>query len=77
MFFSWSFIRMRGFDSMACGFLLLTWSDTIRLWTNLYLYVHVIMIFTIVLTKLYLTLVRPKKSHISQTKNFELEKKEE
>uniref|UniRef100_A0A915D9K4 Uncharacterized protein n=1 Tax=Ditylenchus dipsaci TaxID=166011 RepID=A0A915D9K4_9BILA len=28
----WSFIRMRGFESMACGFLLLNFSDTIRLW---------------------------------------------
>lgn len=30
--FRWSFIRMRGFELMASGFLLLDGTDTFRLW---------------------------------------------
>jgi hypothetical protein len=65
--FRWSFIRMRGFESMACGFLLLTWSDTVRLWRNLYLWLHLTMITIILLSKLWLTL-RPDPRRRSEKK---------
>ncbi|KAE9555337.1 hypothetical protein FO519_001419 [Halicephalobus sp. NKZ332] len=40
----WRFIRMKGFEMMACGFLLLTWEDTVRLWSCLYWWLHFFMI---------------------------------
>jgi hypothetical protein len=46
---SWRFIRMRGFEMMACGFLLLTWTDTYRLWSNCYFWLHFICIGIIAL----------------------------
>ncbi|KAI1732216.1 MBOAT, membrane-bound o-acyltransferase family domain-containing protein [Ditylenchus destructor] len=61
----WSFIRMRGFEMMACGFLLLNYTDTIRLWSNLYFWLHCAMITTIILAKAYLITFG---KHTSQTK---------
>lgn len=58
IFCRWSFIRTRGFEMMACGFLLLTWSDTIRLWSNQYFYFHVIMVATIIASKVYLCRIK-------------------
>ncbi|KAI1732213.1 lysophospholipid acyltransferase 7 [Ditylenchus destructor] len=61
----WSFIRMRGFEMMACGFLLLNYTDTVRLWSNLYFWLHCAMITTIILAKAYLITFG---KHTSQTK---------
>lgn len=58
----WSLIRMRGFEMMACGFLLLNYADTIRLWANLYFWLHFTMIVTIILSKLYLSVAEKQKS---------------
>lgn len=49
----WSFIRMRGFELMASGFLLLDGHDTLRLWSKMYFWLHFTMIGTIVLLRLY------------------------
>ena len=43
----WSFIRTRGFELMASGFLLLDGFDTIRLWAKMYFWLHFIMLATI------------------------------
>ncbi|KAI6189287.1 Lysophospholipid acyltransferase 7 [Aphelenchoides besseyi] len=45
----WRFIRMRGFEMMACGFLLLTWTDTYRLWKNTYFWLHFLSVAIILL----------------------------
>uniref|UniRef100_A0A914DUR5 Lysophospholipid acyltransferase 7 n=1 Tax=Acrobeloides nanus TaxID=290746 RepID=A0A914DUR5_9BILA len=59
--FIWGFIRMRGFEQMACGFLLLTWTDTIRLWSNVYWWLHITMALVILLGKAYLMFGHKKK----------------
>ncbi|CAD5217777.1 unnamed protein product [Bursaphelenchus okinawaensis] len=51
--FVWRFIRTRGFEMMACGFLLLTWTDTIRLWRNQYFWLHFLMVGILVFDKIY------------------------
>ncbi|CAD5222862.1 unnamed protein product [Bursaphelenchus xylophilus] len=58
----WRFIRMRGFEMMACGFLLLTWTDTIRLWKNQFFYLHVIMIGILIFDKVH-PRKHPEKHH--------------
>lgn len=66
---------MRGFESMACGFLLLTWTDTIRLWAKMYYWLHFTMFVTIVFAKVKLLIAEsPKKishSHNSTGENAE------
>jgi hypothetical protein len=52
---------MRGFEQMACGFLLLTWTDTIRLWSNVYWWLHITMALVILLGKAYLMFGHKKK----------------
>uniref|UniRef100_A0A183C492 Lysophospholipid acyltransferase 7 n=1 Tax=Globodera pallida TaxID=36090 RepID=A0A183C492_GLOPA len=47
----WSFVRMRGFEMMACGFLLLDGWDTIRLWSKMYFWLHLVMLCTILALK--------------------------
>uniref|UniRef100_A0A914I7K8 Lysophospholipid acyltransferase 7 n=1 Tax=Globodera rostochiensis TaxID=31243 RepID=A0A914I7K8_GLORO len=49
----WSFVRMRGFEMMACGFLLLDGWDTIRLWSKMYFWLHLVMFGTILALKAY------------------------
>ncbi|KAL3074023.1 hypothetical protein niasHT_035765 [Heterodera trifolii] len=49
----WSFVRMRGFESMACGFLLLDGWDTIRLWSKMYFWLHLTMLGTMLALKIY------------------------
>nr|CAD2180641.1 unnamed protein product [Meloidogyne enterolobii] len=49
---SWSFIRTRGFEFMAAGFLLLDGWDTLRLWGRMYFWLHFAMLFVIVATYL-------------------------
>uniref|UniRef100_A0AC35G0I3 Lysophospholipid acyltransferase 7 n=1 Tax=Panagrolaimus sp. PS1159 TaxID=55785 RepID=A0AC35G0I3_9BILA len=44
----WRFIRTKGFELMACGFLLLSATDTIRLWNGVYWWLHFTMIFVAV-----------------------------
>ncbi|KAI6177386.1 Lysophospholipid acyltransferase 7 [Aphelenchoides bicaudatus] len=56
----WRFIRMRGFEMMSCGFLLLTWTDTYRLWKNTYFWLH-FFCATVILLNLAGLLKRPKK----------------
>ena len=41
---------MRGFEAMACGFLLLTWSDTVRLWRGTYFWLHTLMLTILALS---------------------------
>uniref|UniRef100_A0AC35TP48 Lysophospholipid acyltransferase 7 n=1 Tax=Rhabditophanes sp. KR3021 TaxID=114890 RepID=A0AC35TP48_9BILA len=50
--FIWLNIRTRSFELMASGFLLLTWTDTARLWNAMYWYIHIVMISIIVGSKL-------------------------
>jgi len=65
----WSFIRTRGFEMMACGFLLLNWEDTVRLWTKSCWWLHCLMVLVIVGSKSYLTFVREKRPKRAETKS--------
>lgn len=49
---SWSFIRTRGFEFMAAGFLLLDGWDTLRLWGRMYFWLHFTMLFILLATYL-------------------------
>ncbi|KAH7711194.1 Membrane bound O-acyl transferase [Aphelenchoides avenae] len=69
----WGFIRMRGFESMACGFLLLTWTDTVRLWSSLYWWLHVVSISVIVLGQFYLQVFLKPKSTKEGTDGAKME----
>uniref|UniRef100_A0A1I7YS16 Lysophospholipid acyltransferase 7 n=1 Tax=Steinernema glaseri TaxID=37863 RepID=A0A1I7YS16_9BILA len=52
----WIFIRCRGFEMLATGFLLLTWEDTTRLWSGFFWWLQV---FTVAI--IAFDLVLPKK----------------
>ena len=55
---------MKGFELMACGFLLLSWTDTVRLWNGVYWWLH----FTMILVALgsYSILIMRKKQRKSE-----------
>ncbi|KAI6233953.1 Lysophospholipid acyltransferase 7 [Aphelenchoides fujianensis] len=56
----WRFIRMRGFEMMACGFLLLTWTDTFRLWKNTYFWLHILSVSILLLQQAGVFRRRPR-----------------
>uniref|UniRef100_A0A0N4ZW08 Lysophospholipid acyltransferase 7 n=1 Tax=Parastrongyloides trichosuri TaxID=131310 RepID=A0A0N4ZW08_PARTI len=59
--FIWLNIRTRGFELMACGFLLLTWEDTVRLWNAVYWWLHIVMTCIIVASMMYLSINKNKQ----------------
>uniref|UniRef100_A0A7E4UX34 Lysophospholipid acyltransferase 7 n=1 Tax=Panagrellus redivivus TaxID=6233 RepID=A0A7E4UX34_PANRE len=63
---TWRFIRMRGFELMASGFLLLTWTDTVRFWNAVYWWLHLAMVAVVAVA--YATILSDKKksSHSAQ-----------
>ncbi|KAM5132011.1 lysophospholipid acyltransferase 7 isoform 1-T2 [Mantella aurantiaca] len=51
MVFDWIhwFLKMRAYDYMCMGFVLLTFSDTVRYWRSIYFAIHILAIFFIIL----------------------------
>lgn len=44
----WWFFRMRGFEYMVMGFLLLSWTSTVRYWASTYYFLHTSLILVII-----------------------------
>ena len=43
----WWWLRMRGFEYMSCGFLLLSFESTIHYWQSIYYFLHISMLLLI------------------------------
>ncbi|KAM4703517.1 lysophospholipid acyltransferase 7-like [Rhinophrynus dorsalis] len=54
MVFDWVhwFLKMRAYDYMCMGFVLLTFSDTVRYWRSIYFVVHVLAVVLLVLGRM-------------------------
>lgn len=46
--FAWWFFRVRGFEYMSMGFLLLSFKSTMRYWSSIYFAVHAVLILLLV-----------------------------
>lgn len=45
------FLKMRAYDYMCMGFVLLTFSDTVRYWRSIYFAIHVVAVFFLIVGK--------------------------
>ncbi|XP_053546707.1 lysophospholipid acyltransferase 7 [Bombina bombina] len=69
MVFDWVhwFLKMRAYDYMCMGFVLLTFSDTVRYWRSIYFLIHVVAVF-ILITGWILSLNAPRSPKSRQEK---------
>jgi len=58
----WWFFRMRGFEVMAMGFLLLRFDSTLRYWGSTYFLCHILLIVFILFASCYKLLFKRKRS---------------
>ncbi|XP_063798941.1 lysophospholipid acyltransferase 7 [Pseudophryne corroboree] len=58
------FLKMRAYDYMCMGFVLLTFSDTVRYWRSIYFSIHVLAVFFLILGRVLAVMTPqvPRKS---------------
>ncbi|XP_075696004.1 membrane-bound acylglycerophosphatidylinositol O-acyltransferase MBOAT7 isoform X1 [Rhinoderma darwinii] len=69
------FLKMRAYDYMCMGFVLLTFSDTVRYWRSIYFAIHVVAVFFLVVGRvLSMTAPRSPRNRKEGTEAIEKEK---
>ncbi|XP_071953393.1 lysophospholipid acyltransferase 7-like [Antedon mediterranea] len=59
------FVRSRGLDYLAMGFLLLSWKDTIRFWSSVYFIPHIFSVLFIIIGLVF----KPKQKKLKDEKD--------
>ncbi|XP_075047603.1 membrane-bound acylglycerophosphatidylinositol O-acyltransferase MBOAT7 [Mixophyes fleayi] len=67
------FLKMRAYDYMCMGFVLLTFSDTVRYWRSIYFSIHLVAVFFLILGRV-LAMTAPRSPRNSKEEKVEINK---